>query len=531
MNISELKKYVEIGLRRKQWFIIPFLLTALLGSLYAATAPKVYEAETLILVQPQKVPQNFVRPIVSIDIDDRLRTITQQVTSRTNLEKIIQEYHLYDRGHERNLLIDEKVELFRKKIKIDVVLRGGNGGNAFSISFRGQNPVTVKEVTNALASNFISENIKIRESQALGTSAFLADELESMERRLSKKEQALKDYRHRYMGALPDQLQTNLAMLERLQMQMEQLNFNLRDGENRRLLIQNQLSQAADSTEETNRRGPVLGDGARDLLALRKELSILTTKYTLNHPDVRRLKATIAQFESKEPVSIDEHQPRTSEASETQGTEQIREDSVTLPPELQQIDIEIRNTKAEIKSVRAKIENLQQKIEDTPKREQELLSLNRDYANLKDIYDSILNRKLEAEIAVSMEKKQKGEQFRVVDPAKAPQLPVEPSIPKIIMLTVMLGMGLGAGLVYLREMTDTSYKSPDELEDDVRVPVLVAVPLLYTEKDTRKFRAKRFFIVASSVAVTFLLSIVAIVFSAKGFGGAIDQFKAILANI
>ena len=57
-------------------------------------------------------------------------------------------------------------------------------------------------------------------------------------------------------------------------------------------------------------------------------------------------------------------------------------------------------------------------MEDTPKREQELFSIQRDYQNLKELYDSLQKRKLEADIAVSMEKKQKGEQFRIIDPAK-----------------------------------------------------------------------------------------------------------------
>jgi uncharacterized coiled-coil protein SlyX len=100
------------------------------------------------------------------------------------------------------------------------------------------------QVTNALASNFISQNLEIRESQVLGTSAFLAEELESVRKRLAEKEEELKAYRERYMGGLPDQLAANLAVLQRLQLQMDQLSNNLRDAENRKFLIQQTLEEA-----------------------------------------------------------------------------------------------------------------------------------------------------------------------------------------------------------------------------------------------------------------------------------------------
>ena len=92
MEPFEIEKYKEIALRRRWWVIIPFLLSILSGIVVALVLPKIYQANTLILIQPQKVPASYVQEIVSVDIEDRVRTITQQVTSRTNLEKIITEF-------------------------------------------------------------------------------------------------------------------------------------------------------------------------------------------------------------------------------------------------------------------------------------------------------------------------------------------------------------------------------------------------------------------------------------------------------
>ena len=205
MDNFDLTKYINMAIKRKWWIIVPFLITLLGGLTFLLITPKVYEAQTLILVQAQRVPEEFVRSIVSTTIDDRLRTITQQVTSRTNLEKIIENYGLYSSSHS-DLLMDQKVELLREMITIDVSKDSGRRDsetNAFTISFRDEDPQKVMKVTNALASNFISENLKIREEQALGTSSFLSDELTSVEDQLKGKEEELKTYRERYMGGSP----------------------------------------------------------------------------------------------------------------------------------------------------------------------------------------------------------------------------------------------------------------------------------------------------------------------------------------
>jgi polysaccharide chain length determinant protein (PEP-CTERM system associated) len=521
MEPVEIKRYVSIAQRRMWWIIVPFLLTLLGGLAYCLITPKIYEAETLILVQPQKVPEDFVRTIVSATVEDRLSTISQQVTSRTNLEKIIKEYDLYS-ASDTNTFMDDKVALLRKMIKIDVH-HGGRGREteSFTIAFRGKDPKIVMEVTNALASNFISENLKIRESQVIGTSAFISDELESVEKRLLEKEEELKQYRQRYMGGLPEQLQTNLSILERLQGQLDQLHDSLRDAENRKILVQAQISEQEKRREEPLIGPPSQGGAPRDLASLKNELASLEAKYTENHPDVIRLRETIAKLQGKRLENqIDSSEPEVSPSPADQA----------LKRQLQDISLEIETLKAEIKKVQSQTEWYQKKVEETPKREQELLSLNRDYGNLRELYNSLLNRKLEAQIAVSMEKKQKGEQFRVIDPAKIPTRPVEPDFRRILLLTLACGLGLGGGLAFLMETMDTSYKSPEEVEKDLKLPVLVSMPIRYTEKEIRRRRLKRILALAC-VAVGFVLSAVGIVLAIKGVDATLAYVKDALSAI
>lgn len=541
----DIHKYLDIIRRRIYWIVIPFLLAILGGLITVIRAQHVYEAQTLILVQPQEVPQSYVRPIVQRGLGERLRTITQQVTSRTNLEAIIDRYELYGGGG----MLEEKVNRCRSAIGVNVG-RGGQGGNTFEITFRHTNPEKAKDVTNALASNFITENLKIRESQALGTSSFLADELASVRRKLETKEEALKQYRMEHMGAMPDQLGTNLSMLERMQRQLEQLNDSLQDAENRKLMIQEQMAQQrrmADQMARFTLTEPMLesdtglSDGADavsgEIAVLQEQLEQLRIRYTEQHPDVRRIKSMIEKI-----------QVRDAEAAATsdQETEPVLEVEALMPepqvgslmpsvgdmlkPQLRQINYEIQDIRAEIVKTREKIELYQNRVEETPKLEQELITLKRDYGNLRGLHDSLLNRKLEAEIAVSMEKKQKGEQFRILDPARRPEIPVEPDLRKILLLTIVLGLGLGGGLAYARELLDTSFKNPEEASEGLGLPVLISLPLCFTVQEKRA-RKRRALLKAVGVAAGFVVSAGGIVVALKGVHGVTQYVRGLLATM
>lgn len=512
MNPTDITNYLDIAGRRRWWIIIPFLLSCLAGLTYLMITPKIYEAQTLIVVQSQKVPEDFVRSIVSSDLEDRVRTITQEVTSRTNLEKIIKQFNLLEEFFD-GLNIDRGVMALREKIKVTVSGSSRAGApEAFTISFSGKDPNVVMDVTNSLASNFITENLKIRESQAIGTSAFLSDELESMEKRLKERETQLKDYREINMGGLPEQLDTNLRILERLQTQLDQVNNNLRDAEGRRIILQTQIAD-----QQRSGAGTIVPSGPgeqrpRDRMSLKNELASLESRYTLNHPDVIRLKNMIARLEAERQVATEDSTREDSALSQA---------DQTLRRQLQDVLLEIKSLKEEIAKVQSQIKFYQIKVEETPKREQELLSLNRDYENQKSLYDSLLTRKLEAEIAVSMEKKQKGEQFRIVDPAKMPTIPVKPDLRKIMLMTLALGLGLGGGLAFLVETMDTSYKTPEEIKEDVQLPVLVTLPFRYTERELKVLKRKNNFAYAGT-GLVFILSAIGIVIATKGMDKTVE---------
>ncbi|HPA15606.1 MAG TPA: GNVR domain-containing protein [Desulfobacterales bacterium] len=498
---------LEILLRRRWFVIIPFCLSMIAGIYLALTLPKIYSAETLILIEAQRVPANYVQSIVSSDINERINTLSQQIMSRTNLEKVINQFNLYSDMENEKTHMENKLATIRKNISVNVS-RDRQVANAFSIRFKGTDPEKVMNVANTLASYFIDENLKLREVQAVGTSDFLEEELNTMRKRLEEVEEALKEYRREYMGELPEQLQTNLSILQGLQNNLQSRQESLRDARNRMILLNNQRAVAqnlplpGDSSQ--------VGSGPLTPEQMEERLTDLRARYTDQHPDVVRLKKMIADFQAKnENIS-----GNTTEAS--------RNDTGTggnllsgSQREQSEIKREIRNLEAEISELTQQITYYKKRVENTPKREQELASLRRDYENINATYNSLLGRKLEAEIAVNMERKQKGERFRVIDIARLPVNPVEPNMKRLFMMVVAAGFGIGGGLIFLLEFLDTSFRKPEDIESFLGLPILAAVPELYNRKKEVRQRLDRILSLVA-IMVGFILLAGFAVLSLKG---------------
>jgi capsular polysaccharide biosynthesis protein len=214
---------------------------------------------------------------------------------------------------------------------------------------------------------------------------------------------------------------------------------------------------------------------------------------------------------------ISELEARQTGILEEDGYQTTQPDAQTvrMSPQLRlqiaEIQREIRLAENEIIALKNQIMVYQKRVENTPKREQELISLRRDYQNIQTSYESLLDRKLEADIAVNMERKQKGEQFRIIDPAKIPQKPISPNLKKLFLFTVAAGFGIGVGIAFLLELMNTSFRKPDDIEDAYELPVLVTVPRIY--KPRQQLFQKIDFIgsVATSLFAIGLFGILAVI--------------------
>jgi len=504
--------YLTLVSRRRWFIIVPFCLAVIVGMALVFNLPKVYEASTMILVQPQRVPEKMVASVVDSDIENRINTLSQQVLSRSNLERVIDQFKLFSDPKAANMLMEDKLENLRKRIKVEVgrATRARRDTDSFSITYRDTDPQNTMRVANGLATFFIDENLKSREGMAVGTSDFLESELESMRKRLEEQEQLLKKFREKNMGELPEQLDSNLRILDTLKTQLAQKEDSLRSARVSLVALESEISirQGAIAAMRPPPGPAATGRENEDQMSLdqlKDKLAGLRASYTDQHPDVVRLKTRIDKLEKQQasapPASDKEGEDGATTgryASAQLNAETTRQKAVILGS--------IRALEAEIARGNQEIRDHQRRIEATPRREQELLTIKRDYENIKASYSSLLNRKLEADIGVNMEKKQKGEQFQVIDVARLPQKPVSPDLPKLFMITIVAGLGLGAGCIFLLETMDSSVRRLDKLEEEIGLPVLAMVPRIFTSQDRKRHRMV---MAATTVSIVVALALTA----------------------
>ncbi len=499
--------YIEMMLRRIWYIMIPFVLILSGAVLYAVTSPKEYRATTLILVTPQKVPESFIRPTVTSKIEDRLQSIGQEIMSRTRLEQVISDLKLYSE-EAKSKSKEEIFELMRRDIQVEI--KGKEG--YFTISYIGKDPRVVTTVTNKLASLFIEENLKLREQQAQGTSEFLTIELKATKGKLEELEKTVTQFKRQFMGELPEQRDANLKVLENLQFQSQRIGENIRAAHDRKLIIQKQLadtelliassskkdelplpSSSFSSTERVSR--PVAKDPNELQLEQMKNLLIdLQSKYTEKHPDILITKKRIAELEGrieKERLEKEAEEKKESESKITTSSlpppkivnKKDPKEDVKLNPRYKEMEsqliateLEINRMKEEEEKVKIQISRYRERIENTPMRELAMTNLTRDYQNTREVYQTLLKKSEEAQQAENLERRQKGEQFKVIDPGRIPEKPFRPDIPKILLFGVLLGLGSGFGMAFFREQMDRSFRDAEDLEATLGFKVLANIP-------------------------------------------------------
>jgi hypothetical protein len=127
-------------------------------------------------------------------------------------------------------------------------------------------------------------------------------------------------------------------------------------------------------------------------------------------------------------------------------------------------------------------------VESAPRLEQELQELSRDYDTTSELYRSLLKRHDEAELAESLEQRQKGEQFRILEPAIAPSAPWAPNRSRLVLAGLGLAGALAVGAILLAEHLDVSFHSVDELRASTAGPVVASIPRIAADQDRRRAR-------------------------------------------
>jgi polysaccharide chain length determinant protein (PEP-CTERM system associated) len=482
ITISEVKRIL-----RHYWWILPIAVVGCgaLGFLAATVLPKKYTSETLVLVDQPTVPTEFVKSVVTDDLNHRLASMQEQILSRTRLEPIIEKFGLYAKERRRKNM-EDLVERLRTAVTVKPMdpMPGTEKNNlpGFYVDVTFDNPQSAQQICTEITSMFMQQNTREREQQAVSTTSFLSAQLEEAKRKLDDQDQKLAIFKRQYLGSLPEEQQTNLSVLSGLNSQLEANVQALSRAQQDKTFNESLLSQQEAGAAIM---GPISQNNAetpeQQLNAMEGQLASLQARYTPEHPDVVKMKSQIEEFKKRmtaEPKPND-RVAKTVPKIESFQIQQLR-------AKLRQDDLNIADLTKRQAQIQEQITQLQGRLQASPVVEQQLKEITRSYQTAQDFYNELLKKRQQSAMATDLEHQQESEQFRVLDP---PSLPDKPSFPK---RTDFAGAGLVAGLalalaiMYLIALLDKSMHTERDVEVCLNIPVLTTVPLLDDPLSGRK---------------------------------------------
>lgn len=523
--LSSLESYWAIARRRRWWILLPVFLTWAMVWGVSWLLPSTYQSEALILLERQNVPNQYVVPNISASVQDRLQSIEQQVLSRTRLQTIIDRFHLYPQPHGFKVLLEagDPIERMRKDIDIELVPAQGHPDEftAFKMRYTAKSPELAQEINNELTSPFGLENVEAQQ-QSEDTTSFLENQLADARAKMEEQEARVAAFKAAHPGIAPGPLEMNVEqILTGLQAQLQNSHQTLEAAKQHRLDLEALIrqSQTAQSSSGRAGSGGNAADGPtlareldKELVDLRLRLQDLQQQYTDDYPDVMALKDKIAKREKMEKLAeeqaADPDQRKTVPAAEPSTMERGQGISALslaqLENQLKASQLDVQNYQKREGDLEAQISAYLARMKTAPETEKQMASISRDYEESKANYNSLLQKQMQSQLATRLEQRQKGEQFRIIDPPSLPNKHLAPNRFKFSVGGLILGFVLGFGMVAILELTNIRIQHEKELKALVPIPLLVSIPRLSTQSEEKAQLITRWL---DSVAVTLVISL------------------------
>ena len=502
--------------KRKIRITVAWILFALVAVAVVRLLPTVYLAETVVLIDSQKIPEKFVSATVGDDLEERIASIRQMLLSGAELKKVIEEFGLY-REERKTHFEEEILEMMRKDITISLesAMPGSSSGKtkrpgAFRIGYQGSNPAMVMQVANRLTDLYVEKNLRDREGQAAGTSEFLDTQLRDAKKHLDEMEATVSSYKLGHNGELPQQENSMSGTLTRLQIELEANRDAINRAQQTKVILESSanameanvaaqrsaLEQTQRSSEDATGSSLVGGQPSpatldKTLEAMEIQLALLRSRLTETHPEVVRMRTAVEQLK----ISGGKRQAANAAAADKKAAEDAtlkRPAAPTLrePPEIARTREQLAGLRAQIKGSDSELEHrtaeqqrilrdidlYQRRIERLPVREQEMAQITRDYEMSKENYKSLLDKKMAAEMSLNMERRQQSERFVVLDRAQLPEKPIKPKRPLLYAGGSVAALVLALILGFVAELRKNVFLGEWELP--AGTPVLARLPYI-----------------------------------------------------
>ena len=377
--------YTDI-LKRRFWLILISGILCLAAGVGATfIVPKKFQSQTLILVQQQKVPEDYVKPVVDEDLGVRLASMKEQILSRSRIEPIIRQFNLFAT---RGASMDDRLAETQKAIGINLIpSRGSNGMPGFYITFTANDAHIAQQVCAEITSLFVNENLSAREQSALGTTEFLKQQLEDSKKNLDQQDAKLAAFQRKYFGRLPDQEQSNTQTLQTLTTQLDAATQAMNRQQQEVTFLQAMVSQQARETQTTETTAPgvpTVDERKTQLNALIQQRQALEAHYTPDHPDVIEVSRKIADLQAG--IARASAEPASAPVAPTVN----RPDSpqlVQLKAQLRAAQQAMADVKQQQGGIEQQIRNYESKIASSPQVEEEYKQVTRDHETALEFYN------------------------------------------------------------------------------------------------------------------------------------------------
>ena len=476
-------RILDILRRRRLLAMGTFAAVLAAAVAFAIYLPDIYQGQALVLIE-RPIDENIVRATDSApgELESRLHIIKQEILSRDRALELIKRFNLYPKLM-RAADADDALNQMRTDVEVNPSgpeqVSGKVKTVSFTLKYTGDSAKTAADVTNAIASFYVQQNESMRSQSALGTLQFLRQQLAEAKGALDRQDSAITQFTSKYTGQLPQQVGINLATLERMN---TQLRLN---GEQQLRLIEQREKLAEGLQDPTNiaraenpDATPEMLERLKQLDKLKGDLAQLQTKFTSKHPDVVRLQEQIADLEQQQKqdeASLDKKR-QALQAAAAASTAAADDAKAPRRQTIASLDDQLAKLKEEEQANRTTIASFEQRLEGAPEREQEFALVTRDRQVAKDLYDNMLKRYDEAQLAASVETDRQGERFRVLESALPPEGPTGPNRFRLMLMGILLALAAAVGMVLTAEQFDASFHGVDELREFTSVPVLVSIP-------------------------------------------------------
>lgn len=462
-----MEDYAAILRRHKRTLILLAILGPALGYLLCFVLPKEYTSQTTILVDQPAVSASYVTDINSGDLKQRLTTLQEQILSRSRLEAMINKFGLYPQERKQQASMEVLVDKLRKKIAVTPVKPMAESNSTqlpgFIVKVSDRNPALAQKVCNEIASVFLQENQRVKHEQASGATVFLTKQLDDAKVKLDDQDAKLAAFKSRYAGMLPDEQPANLNLLAGLNTQLDAATQALSRAQQDKSFAESVLAQQLAGQAGDN------PSAQKQLAQMQSDLAGLLAKYTEDHPDVIRLRQSIADLKQKMASSAGASSTTTTATVDTPEIQQLR-------AQVHQYDATIKEKTAQQRDVQRQINLYQSRLQTTPSVEEQYKVLTRDHESALTFYNDLLKKRSESAMYGDMNHQTQIGEFRVLDAAN---LPESPSFPNPLYFTLgglAAGLALGVGLMGLRELRDKTLRTEEDVEFFLQLPTLANIP-------------------------------------------------------